>query len=89
MVEALGLDLSGIIFSIVNFLVLMAALGYFLYKPFLAMLENRKQAIQDSFDNAADINKRADEKMANYERRIAKVEKEGRELIKNAKIKAD
>lgn len=87
--EALGISLPQIIFAILNFLILVGVLTKFLYKPFLEMLENRKQTIQDSFDNAAAVNKRADEKLANYDRRIANLEGEGREIVKNAKIKAE
>ena len=35
------------------------------------------------------VNRRADEKMQNYTKRIANVEAEGREIIRDAKIKAD
>lgn len=89
MVEALGLSITEVIFAVVNFLILVGVLVKFLYKPFLSMLENRQQSIKDAFDNAEAVNRRADEKMANYEKRIANVEKEAREIIKNAKIKAD
>ena len=43
MVEALGIDLKEIIFAIANFLILLAVLAKFMYKPFLANLERRKQ----------------------------------------------
>ncbi|QHI72450.1 F0F1 ATP synthase subunit B [Aminipila terrae] len=89
MVEALGINFTEIIFAIVNFLILVTVLAKFLYKPFIEMLENRKQSIQDSFDHAADTNRRADEKMDEYNKRISNVEQEGREIVKNAKIKAE
>lgn len=89
MLEALGLDLKEIIFVIINFLILIGILAKFLYKPFLGILEKRKQTIKDAFDNAAAINKRADEKMASYSKRIAGVEEEGREIILEARKQAD
>ena len=89
MVEALGISLKELIFALVNFLILTGVLTKFLYKPFLNMLDARKQTIQDAFDNAEAVNKRADEKMNNYNKRIAGVEDEAREIIKEAKIKAD
>ena len=79
MIEALGLDLKEIIFVIINFLVLIGVLGKFIYKPFLGALENRKQAIQDRFDQADIVNRRADAKMAKYKRQIAYAEEESRE----------
>lgn len=89
MVEALSINLKEIIFAIVNFLILVGVLAKFLYNPFLQMLDNRKQTIKDSFDHAEDTNKRADEKMDEYNKRISNVEREGREIIKNAKIRAE
>ncbi|MEI3502522.1 MAG: ATP synthase F0 subunit B [Anaerovoracaceae bacterium] len=88
MVQALGISPTEFIFYLVNFLIQGGVLGKFLYKPFLNLMETRKQSIVDALDNAEAVNRRADEKMANYDRRIAKLEAEGREIIKEAKIKA-
>lgn len=89
MVEALGMSLKEFIFYLVNFLILVGVLGKFLYKPFLNLMETRRQSIVDALDNAEAVNRRADEKMANYDRKIAKLEAEGREIIKEAKIRAE
>lgn len=89
MVQALGMSLTEFIFYLVNFLILVGVLGKFLYKPFLNLMETRKQSIVDALDNAEAVNRRADEKMANYDRKIAKLEAEGREIIKEAKLKAE
>lgn len=89
MVEALGISLTEFIFYLINFLILVGVLGKFLYKPFLNLMETRKQSIKDALDNAELTNRRADEKMQNYNKRIARAEEEGREIIKEAKIKAD
>jgi F-type H+-transporting ATPase subunit b len=89
MIEALGISLKEFIFYMINFLILVGVLTKFLYKPFLGVLEERKKKIQDAFDSAEIMNKRADEKMANYTARIANVEEEGREIIKEAKQRAE
>lgn len=89
MVEALGINLMEIIFAIVNFLILIGVLTKFLYKPTLAMFDRRRNSIQESLDNAEDINRRADAKLENYNKRIARVEEEGREIIVAAKMKAE
>ena len=89
MVEALGIRLKEFIFYLINFLILMGVLTRFLYKPFLNMLAARKQSIKDALDNAELTNRRADEKMEQYSKRISKVEEESREIIRTAKIKAD
>lgn len=89
MLDALGLNLKEIIFVIFNFLILVVVLGKFLYKPFLGALEARKQNIRNAFEQAEIVNKRADAKMAKYERRIANAEDEVREIIKDGKHRAD
>lgn len=89
MLDALGLNLKEIIFAMVNFLILVFVLGKFIYKPFLGMLENRKQMIQEKFDRADAVNKRADARMAKYNRQIAGAEEDSREIIRDAKQKAE
>lgn len=89
MVEALGISLTEFVFYLINFLILVGVLTKFLYKPFINVLDKRKQAIQDSLENAELVNRRADEKMEAYTNRIANVEEEGRQIIKEAKVRAD
>ena len=89
MLDALGLNLKEIIFVIINFLILVGVLGKFLYKPFLGALEARKQRIQDQFDQAENVNRRAEAKMAKYERRIANAEDEASDILKDAKKRAE
>ena len=89
MVEALGISVPEIIFAIANFLILVGVLAKFLYKPFLSMLAQRNLTIKSAFDNAEATNRRADEKLEAYNKRIANVEDEGREIIKSAKQRAD
>jgi F-type H+-transporting ATPase subunit b len=89
MLDALGLNLKEIIFVIVDFLILVGVLGKFLYKPFLGALETRKQSIKDAYQNAEILNRRADAKMAKYERRISNAEDEAREIVKEGKQIAD
>ncbi len=89
MVEALGLSLTEFVFYLINFLILVGLLTKFLYRPFLNMLETRKQSIQDALDNAEMVNRRADEKMENYDRQIVKLESKGRDIIKEAKERAE
>lgn len=89
MLEALGISLKELIFVIINFLILVAVLSKFLYKPFLGVLERRKQAIEDAFRNADATNKKADEKYEAYTKKLARAEDESREIIKKAKLRAD
>ena len=52
-------------------------------------VQARETAIKDSFSNAELTNKQADERLEEYNKRLLNSETEGREIVKNAKIKAD
>ena len=89
MLDALGINLKDLIFAVANFLILVLILGKFLYKPFLGILEKRKQTIEDAFTNAEATNRKADEKYEAYTKKLARAEAESREIIENARLKAD
>lgn len=73
----------------ITVIVLFLVLKKFFFEKIKNFTENRANSIQDAFDSAEAVNRRADEKMQNYNKRIANVEAEGREIIKEAKLKAD
>lgn len=89
MVEALGITLKEFIFYTINFLILVFVLGKFLYKPFLGMLEKRRDFIQDSLDRAEQLEKDAEAMKAEYEGMRESSERECREIIADARIKAE
>lgn len=51
-INAFGIDGRLIIIQIVNFAILMAALGYFLYKPILKLLQEREEKIAQGLKDA-------------------------------------
>ena len=73
----------------ITVIVLFFVLKKFFFEKVKNFMETRSNSIQDAFDSAEAVNRRADEKMQNYTKRIANVEAEGREIIRDAKIKAD
>ena len=73
----------------ITVIVLLLVLKKFFFEKVKNFMETRSNSIQDAFDSAEAVNRRADEKMQNYTKRIANVEAEGREIIRDAKIKAD
>lgn len=73
----------------ITVIVLFLVLKKFFFEKVKNFIETRSNSIQDAFDSAEAVNRRADEKMQNYTKRIANVEAEGREIIRDAKIKAD
>ncbi|MDO4394053.1 MAG: F0F1 ATP synthase subunit B [Bacillota bacterium] len=74
---------------LINVAILYFILKRFFWEKVRTFMLNRQAAVQDAFDSAEAINRRADEKMQNYSKRIANVEEEGREIIRNAKARAE
>ena len=72
-----------------NVFILYIILRKFFWEKIKKFMDDRAAAVQDAIDAAEAQNKRADEKMANYSKRIANVEEEGREIIKASKQQAD
>ena len=74
---------------VLNLLILYIILKKYFWEKIRKFMQDRQDAIQDAFDSAEAMNKRADEKMRNYSARISNVEEEGREIIRQAKQQAD
>lgn len=74
---------------VLNLLILYIILKKFFWEKIRAFMLERENAVRDAFDSAEAMNKRADEKMRNYSARIANVEEEGREIIREARQQAD
>lgn len=74
---------------LITFLVLLLILKKFFFEKVKNFIEKRELTIKDAFDNAEVINMKADERMNHYNKQIAKLESEGKEIIRQAKIKAD
>ena len=74
---------------LLNVFILFLITKKFFWEKIKKFMDDRANSIQDAIDSANAMNKRADEKMANYSKRIAGVEEEGREIIKAARQQAD
>jgi F-type H+-transporting ATPase subunit b len=74
---------------VINLLILYIILKKYFWEKIRKFMTDRQDAVRDAFDSAEAMNKRADEKMRNYSARIANVEEEAREIIREAKQQAD
>ena len=74
---------------VANLLILYIILKKFFWEKIRQFMKERENAVRDAFDSAEAMNRRADEKMRNYSARIANVEEEGREIIRQARAQAD
>ncbi len=84
------IELNGsMLMILINVVILYILLKRFFWEKVRKFMLDRQAAVQDAFDSAEAMNRRADEKMQNYSKRIANVEEEGREIIRQAKARAD
>ncbi len=74
---------------LINIFILYIILKKYFWEKVKAFMDDRSNAIKDAIDGAEAMNKRADAKMANYSKRIANIEEEGRVIIKEARQQAD
>lgn len=73
----------------INLLILYAILKHFFFEKVRNFMLERQNTIVNAFENADRVNLQADERLSEYKNQIAKIESEGREIIKDAKILAD
>ena len=73
----------------VTIIILFLVLKKFFFEKINNFLAARQNAIKDAYDNADAVNRKADEKLEAYNKRIANIESEGRDIIKDAKTRAD
>ena len=88
-IEAFGIDLRLIIIQIVNFGILMGALGYFLYTPILNALKAREEKITQGIKDAeaaatAKANAQEEKKKV-----LTTAHESAKEVAKRAKMTAD
>ena len=87
--EALGINLPGLITSIVSFLILFGILRAVLYKPMLKMIDNRSARIRNSLEAADRAQNEADRSQEEMQSQIETARNEGQSMIAQAKEIAD
>jgi F-type H+-transporting ATPase subunit b len=82
------LDWLTVTAQIVNFLILLALLNRFLYRPILANMEARKQYIAQRLDEAGQIQAKAERLIATYREKLAALEEERARVLAEAQQEA-
>ena len=72
----------------VTIIVLFIILKVFFFEKVHKFMMDRENEIRSSIENADNVNKLADEKLQNYEAKIANVEMESRQMLKAARDEA-
>jgi F-type H+-transporting ATPase subunit b len=87
--EKLGIDWRLLIAQIVNFLILMGALFFLLYKPLLSALEKRRVKIAESLENAERIGAELKRTNAETSRLVGEARAEAQRIITDALTQAE
>lgn len=87
--EALGINLPGLVTQIVSFLILFGLLWMVLYKPITRMLDQRSAKIKESLETAEKVREEAATSKADMQKQIDAARTEGQALIAQAREVAD
>ena len=87
--EALGINLPGLIAQIVNFLLLFFLLSRFAFKPIMGMLDRRAERIRESLEAAERARQEAAQSEANIQDQLDAARREGQALIEQASHTAE
>jgi F-type H+-transporting ATPase subunit b len=80
----LGIDPALLIAYLINFAILLFLLRLFLYRPILNMMEERRQKIQASLDEADKVRQEADVQRADFQRELENARKTSQDAATRA-----
>ncbi len=82
--EALGINLSGLIAQVINIVILLVLLRMVAYKPILRMLDERSSRIRASMEQAEQIKREAERAHQEFQAQIEAARKEGQTIVAQA-----
>lgn len=82
-------NLFTIFATLVNFLILLLFLKHYLFDKVNKIIDDRNSEVIDTIQDAESRMLKADELRESYEKQISDLENKGREIVREAKIKAD
>ena len=83
----LKFDLN-ILWTLINLIFFYVLMRLFLFKPIKKVIDKRQEMINNEIESARRTNEIADEKLADYESRIADVQNEADKIIESAREEA-
>ncbi|MDD5289049.1 MAG: F0F1 ATP synthase subunit B [Dehalococcoidales bacterium] len=82
--EGLGISGPTFIAQVVNFVILLVILSFFVYKPIIKMLEERPRKVRESLDEVQKIKEQAALAEDEFKKKLEAASKEGQEVISKA-----
>jgi F-type H+-transporting ATPase subunit b len=89
LITKLGIDGRLLLAQLVNFMILIMILHYFLYKPILTILKNREEQVKKSLSDSEKIEQELLKIAKDREQTLLKAKKEAREIIAASKGTAE
>lgn len=90
LIEAFDVNLVGLVFQVINFLILLYLLNRFLFKPLLARMDERGEKIKTGLENAEQAARDRELARAEREAAVTEARKEAAAMLANAnKIATD
>lgn len=89
LITAFGLDWRLLLIQGVNFAVLLAALSYFLYKPVLKMIDERREKIAEGVRMAEEADRKLSDAKAQGDALVGEAAREAEGMIAAARTRAD
>ncbi len=87
--SSLGISLPLLLAFVINFIILLALLGKFLYKPVLKMLDERTQKVKESMEWAETIKREYEQAKVEVQKQIDRGRQEAQALIAQAVQKGE
>ena len=87
--SSLGISLPLLLAFVINFIILLALLGKFLYKPVLKMLDERTQKVKESMEWAESIKRDYEQARVEVQKQIEKGRQEGQAILAQAVQKGE
>ncbi len=84
----LGFDIPTFVFQIINFLILLAILARFFYRPVLEVMQKRQEQIDARIEDAEQRARQADEERAKLAQQSETAAREAVTLLDTARIEA-
>jgi len=84
-----GIDWRLLVAQVINFLILLAILYKFLYKPVLAMFEKRTATIEKSLEDAKKIEENLKAAEAACDAKIMEAREESKKIVEKARVLAE
>ena len=87
--EALGINLPGLLTHLISFVILVGLLSYLLYKPLIRVLDQRSDRIRDSLEASQRAQEEAAKSREEMQEQLESARAEGQQMIAQAREVAD